>query len=327
MPPDFSAMGLAFCAGLAAFLLGVNFLSENLKAAAGDGMKRWIARFTTNRFAGVLSGVVATALLDSSSAVAIIAVGLVHARAMTFPQALGVVMGANVGTTVSSQIYATGVAEYGQVLTLPGLLLHWLGRSDKWKHVGGVAFGLGLVFFGLHHIETAAKPLEGYEPFRQFMTRMENPLLGVFAGAVATAVIQSSSAMMGILIILVGQGVSLPAAAAMMMGAEVGTCLDVLVAAAGRSREAVRVGVFQMGFNVASVALFVAFTGPLVSLATTIAGDDPKRVLATAHVLFNVAGVLVFIGLTDTMAKLVLRLVPNKPGDGDGGDKPEEPGG
>lgn len=310
--PDFVALGLAFAAGLAFFLYGVHLLSQGLKAAAGERMQRFIARFTTNRFAAVATGAVATAVLDSSSAVVVIVVGLVHARAMTFPQALGVVMGANIGTTVSSQIYALDAVKYGVVLLLPGLLWHWLGRSETQRHVGGAVLGLGMVFFALTHLEEAAKPLRDYQPFLDLMAKMENPLLGVLVGAGITAVIQSSSAMMGILIALAGEkAVTLDAAVTMMIGAEIGTCLDVLVASAGRSREAIRVGAFQLGFNLASVALLIGFTGYLTQAAVAIAGDDVKRQLATAHVLFNVAGVVIFLGFTDTLAKVVTRLIPD----------------
>lgn len=323
--PDFVAIGLAFAAGLAIFVFGVNLLSESLEGAVGERMKRVIGRFTTNRFAGVLTGTVATAIMDSSSAVAIIAVGLVHARAMTFPQALGVVMGANIGTTVSSQIYALDVVKYGPVLLLPGLLLQRFGRSENARHIGGAVFGLGLVFFALTHFQEAATPLRDYKPFRALMLRMENPLLGVLAGAVITATIQSSSAMMGILIALVGEGaVSLDAAVALMLGAEIGTCLDVLVATAGQSREAVRVGVFQLGFNLACVAMFVGFTGPLTQAAVWLSGDDAKRQLATVHVLFNFGGVFVFIWFTHTMARAIEWLIPNRSGgvDGEGAKHP-----
>lgn len=311
--PDFFAIGLAFAAGLAIFLLGVSLLSNSLEAAAGDRVKALVGRLTTNRFAAVATGVVATAVLDSSSAVAIIAVGLVHARAMTFPQALGVVMGANIGTTVSSQIYALDAVKYGPILLLPGLLLHWLGRSETQRHAGGAVMGLGLVFFALTHLEHAAAPLHDYGPFRDLMRRMENPLLGVAVGAAITAVIQSSSAMVGILIALVGQGaVTLDAAVAMMLGAEIGTCVDVLVASAGRSREALRVGAFQLAFNVACVALCVGLTGPLTRAAVWLAGDDVKRQLATAHVLFNVGGVVLFVGFTETIARAITRLIPDR---------------
>ena len=305
-------IAISFIAGLAIFLFGVQMMSERLKSVIGDRMKLIIGRFTTNRFLGVLTGTVATAVLDSSSAVCIIVVGLVHARAMSFRQAIAVVMGSNIGTTLSSQIYALDLVKYGSVLLLPGLLLMWLGRTETWRHWGGVAFGLGLVFFALHFIEQAVHPLREDQRFRSLMTQLQNPLYGILAGAIVTAVIQSSSATMGILIALIGQdAVSMPAAIAIMIGAELGTCLDVLMAGLGRSREALRVGVFQLLFNAASVVIAVGFTGPLADLSHMIAGEDPKRQLATAHVLFNILGVLLFLLFTPMLAALVTRLVPN----------------
>lgn len=309
--PNTISIACGFMAGVVIFMLGASLLSESLKDLAGDRMKRIISTCTANRVCGVLSGVVATAALDSSSAVAIIVVGLVHAKVMDLRQAVGVVMGANIGTTVSSQIYALDVVKYGPVLMLAGLPLHWLGGA-RWRHIGGATLGLGLVFFAMTHLEDVTRPLRGHEPFRDFMKGLENPLLGALAGAIGTAVIQSSSAMVGILIAMVGQGaVSMPVAVAMMLGAEIGTCLDVVVATAGRSREAVRVGLFQLLFNVAGVALFIGFVGPLADLAGRVAGDDPKRQLATAHVLFNVISVAAFAGFAGSIARALEWAIPD----------------
>jgi phosphate:Na+ symporter len=308
---DFTMISFGFVAGVVIFLYGVQLLSESLKAVAGDRMKRIISRATANRCLGVLTGAVVTAILDSSSAVSIIVVGLVHARAMSFQQALAVVMGANIGTTVSSLIFALDAVKYGSALLLPGLLLHWLGRSESTRHWGGAILGLGMAFFALHYLEEIARPLRNYEPFIHLMQRMESPVLGILTGAAITAVIQSSSATMGILIVLVGQGsLGLNAAIGIMLGAEIGTCLDVLVATIGRSREAVRVGVFQLCFNFACIAIAGWFIVPLGQIATRIAGDDLKQQLAIAQVIFNVAGVAIFIGWTSLIARIVERMVP-----------------
>lgn len=318
--PDFLKIGLGFAAAIVLFLYGVGLLADELKAVAGDRMRAWLARCTGNPFLGVMTGVVVTVLLDSSSAVGVIVVGLVHARAMTFPQALGVVLGANIGTTVSSQVYALDAVKYGPVLLPPGLILHALGPSDRWRRVGGVLLGLGMVFFALTYLEDLAYPLRGYEPFRAAMGRLENPLLGVLAGAAFTAVVQSSSAVMGVMITLIGQGaVTMDAAVAVMMGAEVGTTLDVLAASGTRSRAAVRVGVFHLLFNVTSVALFVGLTGLLIRAAGWLAGDDPRRQLATAHVLFNAAGVLLCVGFVGPVARGLEWLVPDRPAGGQAG--------
>lgn len=326
MSPDYLSMGLGFVAALGVFLVGVHLLSENLKVAAGERLKRLIARGTSNTGFAILSGTVATAALDSSSAVIIIVVGLVHAEAMTFRQALGVVLGANIGTTASSQLYALDVVRYAAWVALPGLALRLLGRSETWRAVGGSLLGLGMVFAALTAFEELAKPLREDESFRGLMAGLTNPLAGVAVGAVVTAALQSSSATVGILIALAGQGaVPGPVAVALMMGAEIGTCLDVLVASAGRSREAVRVGVFQLLFNVTTVLLFVGLAGPLASAAAALSGD-PKQQLALAHVLFNVAGVLLFAPFLGPVSGLVERLIPGRAGSAGDANAPERAG-
>lgn len=322
---DIPSILLGLTGGLVLFLHGIGLLSSSLKAVAGPRLKRLIARFTTNRYAGVGTGAAATAALQSSSATTIMAVGLVNAGAMDLSQSLGVVMGANIGTTLTSQVFAFDLMHYGPLVMLAGLLLAALGRSPGWRELGGVVLGLGLVFFALDLMGEATRPLRDHEPFVEFLCRLENPVWGVLAGAAFTAVIQSSSAMMGILITMVGQGsMTLDAAVAIMLGAEIGTCLDTLVATIGRSREAVRVGVFQLVFNVASVLLFLGLTDPLARLAAWTAPEDVERQLANAHVLFNVTSVVVFLGFTRTAAGLVRRLIPGGP-DADAAEP--EPGG
>ena len=248
---DYYAMGLGLTAGLMLFLLGVGMMSDGLKAVAGDRMKSVLARFTSNRLAGVATGAAVTTVLDSSSATTIMVVGLVDAGLLELSQALGVILGANIGTTVSSQLIASDVMQYAPIALLVGFLMRSLTKGETWPQVGTIVLGLGLVFFGLDHMEEATRPLQDHEPFLALMHRMENPLLGVAAGAIFTAIIASSSAMLGIIIVMAGNGaITLPAALALMMGAEIGTCADTLLATAGRSRAAVRAGVFQLIFNV-----------------------------------------------------------------------------
>lgn len=317
---DVQAMLLGMTAGLALFLYGVGVLSEGLQAVAGERMKRLLARATANRFAAVASGAVATTILDSSSAVTILVVGLVGAKLLDLGGALGVILGANIGTTVSSQLFALDVMRYAPVALGAGFLLGRLGRSEGWKRWGDVILALGLIFFGLEHMSEALMPLRDYAPFLALMERMENRFLGALVGAGVTALIQSSSATLGILIQMAKQGsISLKAGVAMMMGAEVGTCLDTMVATVGQSRDAVRAGVFQLAFNLASVALFIGLADPLAQAAAWISEDDPGRQLANAHVLFNVASVLVFLGFVRTAARILTRLIPDR-GDPGGQD-------
>lgn len=310
---DVTGVVLGMVAGLALFLYGVSRLATGMRAVAGDGMRQFLARATTNRFAGVASGTAATAILDSSSVTIIMVIALVDAGLLSFVQSLGVILGANIGTTISSQIIALDIERYSPAVLAVGLLLHAFGRRESWRHAGIAIFGMGLVFFGLGQMGAAVAPLQESGRFVEWMARLESPLVGVAAGALTTVVIQSSSATVGIAITLASQGLlTLPAGVAVMLGAEIGTCADTLFATLGRSREALRAGVFHLLFNVASVAVGIALLEPLVSLAR-VSGGDPARQIANAHVAFNVAGVLAVILALTPIARGLERLLPARP--------------
>ena len=307
---DVLGIALGLVAGLALFLYGVSRLAGGMKAVAGDRMRRLLERATANRVAGVLTGAAATAALDSSSVTIIMVIALVDAGLLTFVQSLGVILGANVGTTVSSQLVALDVERYAPLALAAGLLLGAVGRTATWRHAGTALFGVGLVFFGLAQMGAAVEPLRESGRFAAWMARLENPLVGLAAGALTTLVIQSSSATLGIAITLASQGLlSLPAGVAVMLGAEIGTCADTLVATVGRSREALRAGAFHLLFNVATAAAGLALIGPLAALAQTMGGDVARQV-ANAHVAFNVLGVAAMILLLGPVARGLERLVP-----------------
>jgi phosphate:Na+ symporter len=290
------SMGLL--AGLVLFLHGVNILSDRLKKVAGEKMKKLLGKFTTNRFAGVLTGTVATTLLDSSSVTIIMVIALVNAGLLSFSRSLGVIMGSNIGTTISSQLIAFHMNEYAPIALVIGFGLHLLAKAKKWRRMGQVVFGIGLVFFGLEIMGNSVEPLQKYQTFIDWMMRLETPILGALVGAVVTVMIQSSSATLGIVITLATQGlITLPAGIAIMLGAEIGTCADTLMATIGRTREAVRAGVFHLVFNILTVVIGVALAHPFTAFITYIsAGADISRQIANAHLLFNVAGVALFIG-------------------------------
>jgi Na/Pi-cotransporter len=218
--------------GLVLFLFGVFQLAEAIEPLATDRARHLLSRFTTNPFAAVLTGIVATTILDSSSVTIILVIALVNGRLLTFTQSLGVIMGSNIGTTVSSQIFAMDVEQYAPLVLLLGFLTFLTARrSAGRRHIGLAVLGLGLVFFGLRYIGEAVAPLRDHEGFMGFMTGLERPAVGVAVGALATVAIQSSSAMLGIVITLAGQGLlTLQAGLAVMLGAEIGTCADTLVA-------------------------------------------------------------------------------------------------
>ncbi len=316
LSPDWVDLALGVVGGLALFLYGVTLLSGALKEAAGDSARSFLARFTTNRVAAVGTGAVVTAALDSSSVTIVMVIALVHAGLLTFAQSLGVVMGSNIGTTVSSLLFATDLDRYAPLLLALGLGLHVVPKSPRARTAGLVVLGVGLVFFGLSVIGTAVEPLRDYAPFVELMAGVgRNTLLGVAIGALATVVLQSSSATVGIVITLASQGiVSLPAGIAMMLGAEIGTCVDTLLASVGRSREAVRSGLFHLGFNLGTVAVGIVFAAQLAALGQVLGGGDVERQIAVAQVVFNVAGVALVLPFTGHIARALERLVPDQSG-------------
>lgn len=301
--------------GLVLFLYGLGLMSGALREIAGERTKKWLGRATGNRFAALGVGTAATAVLDSSSATIILAVGLIDAGLLRLEGALGVALGANVGTTVGSQILAFHITEYAGLLVIVGFIFVALARARAIGRWGRAILAFGFVLYGLEQIGAAAEPLAKHPALSRTLAYVEHPLAGVLAGAVVTAIIQSSSATVGIMIILASQGV-VPAstAVAVMMGAELGTCTDVLVASIGRSRDALRLGVFQLAFNAVSVLLGLVLLGPFMKLSLLLT-SDPARQIANAHVIFNVGGVALAIGTVGVAARLLRRLLPDRAGE------------
>lgn len=302
--------------GLSIFFFGVYQMTEGMRTAAQDRVKSILERFTKNRVSAVLTGTLATAFLDSSSIVTIMTVGLVSSGLLAFSNSLGVVMGANVGTTLSSQIIAFGLTDLYGVLLIAGAIMRFVVRSDTVKSWGSAVLGIGFIFMGLEHIEATMAPIRHWPPFVEAIAQMENVWFGILIGAAITAIIQSSSATMGVVIILAGQGaVTLPAGVAIMMGAELGTCVDTLLSTIGQTRAAVRTGVFQLLFNLFNVLLLVGFASELAAIAQSLSpGSDATaiaRQIAHAHVMFNCFGVLAALPFTSYMAAGMMRLIPD----------------
>lgn len=315
---DFFAMAMGALAGLVLFIYGVTRLSEGLEEMGTERMKTFLSKCTTNRFAGVLTGIVATTLLESSSVTIIMVIAMVSAGVLTFVQSLGVVLGSNIGTAVGAQIISLEIERYIPILMFAGLLLLFIGRGRTLKNLGIVLLGFGLMFYGLEAIDEAMKPFRDYQPFIDLMQTLgQNPLLGAIVGAIFTVIIQSSSATVAIVITLAGSGlISLPAGVAIMLGAEVGTCADTLVATIGRGRPALRTGVFHLLFNLVSVTLGIIFAPLLVQLVLSFSGGaGVGRQVANAQILFNLIGVVVVVLFLPIVARLLERLVPDVAGD------------
>ena len=312
--------------GLALFLGGLELLSDGLKKAAGKTLKNVLAKLTTNRFMGALTGAFVTGVLNSSSVTTVLVVGFVTAGVMSLSQSVGVIMGANIGSTVTAQLLAFNLSAYALLPIAVGFFMLFSTKQERVKYYGMMIMGLGLVFFGMGIMSDAMNPLREYEPFLSLLKSMEQPMLGLLAGAIFTALVQSSAATVGIAIAMASEGLlSLPAGIALALGANIGTCVTALMAALGKPTEAVRSAVVHVLFNVAGVLVWLAFIPVLADIAVSVsplypelegiersAAEVPRQV-ANANTLFNIANTMLFIGFTGVFAKIAERLVKDKP--------------
>jgi phosphate:Na+ symporter len=305
---------LLIIAGLVLFLFAVTNLSETLKATLGENADIWIKKYTSNVFSSLLIGIIVTTLLDSSSAVIIITIVLVNSQILTFRQAMGIVLGANIGTTVSSQVIAMDVGKYSPIFLLIGFVLLFVARTERLSNIGKTILYFGVLFFGLFTMENAVEPLKDEAFFSEWMKKTENPFIGAIVGAVVTLVIQSSSATVGMAIILSKKGlISLTGGIAVMLGAELGTCSDTLLATIKGSAQALKTGLFHITFNLLSIILGILFFSPFVRLVEIISmGASIERTVANAHMAFNFLGVLIFIGTIPFFEQALNKIVPDK---------------
>lgn len=301
--------------GLALFLFGMDLMTAALKRAAGDKLKDLLGKVTSNRFMGAGMGAVVTGLVNSSSVTTVILVGFISAGLMTMTQSVSVIMGANIGSTVTAQILAFNVTRFALPMITLGFLISFLAKKQNTQDYGRMLLGIGLVFYGMGLMSTAMTPLRSNEAFIGFIATLENPVLAVLTGMAFTAIIQSSAATTGIVIVLAGQGImSLETAIAVAMGANIGTCATAGLAVIGKPREAVRAAVVHVLFNVAGVLVWIMFIDQLAAFARYISPDgDVPRQVANAHTVFNVANTILFIGFTAQIARFVEWIVPDKP--------------
>ena len=312
--------------GLALFLYGMRRMTEALKTVAGGGMKKLLATLTANRFTAALAGIVVTAVIQSSSVTTVLVVGFVSAGLLTLAQSIGVILGANVGTTITAQIVAFAVYKYGLLMIGVGFFTEILARRERTRQWARALMGLGLIFFGMELMSIATGPLRQWPPFIELMQDMRNPLLAAAMGALFTAIVQSSSATTGITIVMASQGlITLESGIGLIFGANIGTCVTAFISAFGRPREALQAAWAHVIFNVAGVLLWILFvpqfadvvraispaTGNLQGL-DRLAADTPRQI-ANAHTLFNMANLLLFIWFVGPLARLVERIVPPEP--------------
>lgn len=319
-------MGMKLFGGLALFLFGMEQMADALKAVAGERMKTILATLTKNRFMGAITGAFVTAVIQSSSVTTVLVVGFITAGLMSMSQSIGVIMGANIGTTITAQIVAFKVTKAALLMVAIGFGMMFLSKKEKIKQYGAMLMGLGLVFFGMSVMSDAMKPLRSYQPFLDLMVQMESPAIGILIAAGFTALIQSSSATTGIVIVMASQGfISLPAGIALAFGANIGTCVTALLASIGKPREALRAAAVHILFNVFGVLLWMGFITQLAEFVSWMSPAHPEltgidrvaaetpRQIANAHTIFNVANTFIFIGFAGQFARIVEWLVPDKP--------------
>jgi phosphate:Na+ symporter len=310
---DYVLLFAGLLGGLAIFLLGMDRMTESLRVVAGDRLRGILLRLTSNRFVGMLTGAGITAVIQSSSVTTVLVVGFISSGLMSFQQSLGVIIGANIGTTVTAQIIAFKVTTYALYAVAAGFAVTFLSKRGDRQAQGTVVLGLGLIFFGMSLMGDAMSPLRSSETFIDVMASLENPFLGVAVGAGFTAVIQSSSATTGIVIVLAQQGlISLETGIALIMGANVGTAITALMASIGKPREALRAGAAHAMFNVGGAVIWIPFIGLLASAVEDLGGGDARE-LANAHTLFNVINAVLIIGLIPVFARFIERIVPDAP--------------
>ncbi len=305
---------LSVLGGLGLFLFAISNLADTLKAALGNNIKKWIGKLTTNLFTAIITGTVVTLILDSSSAVIIITIVLVKTGVITFRQSMGIILGANIGTTFSSQLIALNIGQYSPIPIFIGLLLSFLARSEKLTNTGKSILYFGILFFGLYTMERAVEPLRNNSKFLEWMTMLENPVRGAGTGAIVTLIIQSSSATVGMVITLAKKGLlSLGAGIAVMLGAELGTCADTLMATIGADRQSLKTGIFHLFFNVVSITLGLIFFTWFVQLIVLISANaNLEQKIANAHMVFNLLGVLLFLPFINVAEKMLNKILPDK---------------
>jgi len=311
------ALLMGLFGGLALFLYGMDRMSEGMKKSAGDKMRSILAALTNNKVVGLFVGAFVTMVIQSSSATTVMLVSFVQAQLMTFAQSLGVILGADIGTTITAQLVAFKLTDYALLAIAIGFAMRMFSKKENTKHIGDVVMGFGILFFGMKLMSDSMKPLRTYQEFIDMLGGLENPVLGILVGAAFTALIQSSSAFTGIVIVLAQQQlITLEAGIPLIMGSNIGTCITAALACIGTTREAKRVALAHALFKVGGVLLFIWWIPTYAELIRELGfrfnSTGTARQIANAHTIFNVSLAFAFLPFTGLFAQLVTRLLPDK---------------
>jgi phosphate:Na+ symporter len=298
--------------GLGMFLYGMEMMSDGMKMTAGDSMRAILKKLTSNRFIAVFVGAFITMIIQSSSATTVMLVSFVNSGLLNFVQALGVILGSNIGSTVTAQIVAFKVTDYALLLIAVGSIMALFSKKDSAKHIGFVILGFGLLFYGMKVMSDTMKPLRTDPTFNSILTSFENPFLGILAGAIFTALIQSSSATTGIVITLASSGsITLEAGIPLILGANIGTCITALLAGLKATRDAKRVAIGHVLFNVIGVLVFCFWIPTFADLVAQTTDNVPRQI-ANAHTIFNIVSTMLFIPFAPFISRTIIRYFPDK---------------
>lgn len=304
---------LGLLGGLALFLYGMQMMSGGLEAAAGNKMKQILEKLTANRFLGVIVGAGITAVIQSSSATTVMVVGFVNSGMMTLQQAIWIIMGANIGTTITGQLIAMDVGMMAPLFAFVGVVMIMFLKLPKAQHFGQILAGLGVLFIGMEMMGDAMLPLQESQAFISLMTKFSHPLLGILAGAVFTAVIQSSSASVGILQALATNGlISFSSSVFVLFGQNIGTCITAVLASIGTSRNAKRTTLIHLMFNMIGTAVFtcICLLLPLPEVVEAFTPGKPAAQIANMHTLFNIVTTLLLLPVGEYLGKLAVCILP-----------------
>ena len=300
--------------GLALFLYGMNMMSNGLEMAAGDKMKTILEKLTSNRILGVLVGALVTAIIQSSSATTVMVVGFVNSGLMSLTSAVWVIMGANIGTTITGQLIAIDITAVAPLIAFVGVAMIVFFKSQKLDAIGGVIGGLGILFIGMETMSSAMVPLRTMPEFVGLISKFQNPFIGILVGALFTALIQSSSASVGILQALAKSGVmTLSSSIYVLFGQNIGTCITSVLASIGTSKNAKRTTVIHLSFNIIGTVLFVTISMlfPFADLVQSLTPSNVAAQIANVHTIFNVTTTLLLLPIGTRLVNLACRILPD----------------
>ena len=309
---SFFLLATGLFGGMGMFLYGMEMMSDGMKVTAGNSMRTILEKLTSNKYLAVFVGAFVTMVIQSSSATTVMLVSFVNSGLLAFSQALGVILGSNIGSTVTAQIVAFKVTDYALLLIAAGALMSLFSKKDTVKNLGYVILGFGLLFYGMKVMSDTMKPLRSDPAFNSILTSFENPFLGILAGAIFTALVQSSSATTGIVITLASGGsITLEAGIPLIFGANLGTCITALLAGLNASRDAKRVAVAHITFNLIGVLLFCFWIPTFADWVSQTSQNIPRQI-ANAHTFFNIIASIVFLPFTGYIAKAIIHYFPDK---------------